>query len=72
MKVRKPGVVRWAVLGLLIAALCVVAAGCGGGDDESSGGVSTEVEGLGTSLDEIKELAKQEGEVNVVQWAGYA
>jgi putative spermidine/putrescine transport system substrate-binding protein len=72
MKGRKPRVARWAVFGLLVAALCVVAAGCGGGDDESSGGVSTEIEGLGTSLDEIKELAKQEGEVNIVQWAGYA
>ena len=72
MKRRKPRVARWAVLGLLVAALCVVAAGCGGGDDESSGGVSTEVEGLGSSLDEIKELARQEGEVNIVQWADYA
>jgi putative spermidine/putrescine transport system substrate-binding protein len=72
MKARKPRVARWAVLGLLVAALCVVAAGCGGGDDESSGGVSTEVEGLGSSLDEIKELARQEGEVNIVQWADYA
>ncbi len=69
---RKPRVARWAVLGLLVASLCVVAAGCGGGDDESSGGVSTEIEGLGSTLDEIKENAKQEGEVNIVQWAGYA
>src|SRR5262245_15293472 len=73
MKGRKPRVARWAAFGLLVAALSVVAAGCGGGDDESSsGGVSTEIDGLGSSLDEIKEMAKQEGEVNIVQWAGYA
>jgi putative spermidine/putrescine transport system substrate-binding protein len=71
MKGRKTRVARWALLGLLVAALSVVAAGCGGGDDEG-GGVSTEVEGLGTSLEEIQSLAREEGEVNVVQWAGYA
>ncbi|HJR93931.1 MAG TPA: extracellular solute-binding protein [Gaiellaceae bacterium] len=64
--------VRWAALGLIVAALSVVAAGCGGGDDEGDGGVSTAVEGLGTSLEEIQSLAREEGEVNVVQWAGYA
>ena len=72
MKGRKVRVARWAVFGLLVAALSVVAAGCGGGDDEGSGDVSTAVEGLGTSLEEIQELAREEGEVNVVQWAGYA
>jgi putative spermidine/putrescine transport system substrate-binding protein len=73
MKGRNGRVARWAVFGLLVAALSVVAAGCGGSDDEEgSGGASTEVEGLGTSLEEIKELARDEGEVNVVQWAGYA
>ena len=34
MKARKARVARWAVFGLLVAALSVVAAGCGGGDDE--------------------------------------
>jgi putative spermidine/putrescine transport system substrate-binding protein len=72
MKGRKLRVARWTALGLLIAALSVVAAGCGGGDDEGGGGVSTEVEGLGTSLEEIQSLAREEGEVNIVQWAGYA
>ena len=72
MKARKVRVARWAVFGLLVAALSVVAAGCGGGDDEGSGDVSTAVEGLGTSLEEIQEMAREEGEVNVVQWAGYA
>ncbi len=72
MKARKVRVARWAVFGLLVAALSVVAAGCGGGDDDGDGGVSTAVEGLGTSLEEIQSLAREEGEVNVVQWAGYA
>jgi putative spermidine/putrescine transport system substrate-binding protein len=62
--------VVWTVLGLVVAALAVVAAGCGGGDD--GGEVSTEIEGLGSSLDEIQQLARDEGEVNIVQWAGYA
>ena len=70
MKGRKR-VARWAVLGLLVGALSVVAASCGGGDDGGSG-ASTEIEGLGTSLEEIQANAKTEGEVNVVQWAGYA
>ncbi|MGH3136330.1 MAG: extracellular solute-binding protein [Gaiellaceae bacterium] len=70
MKGRKIRVARWAVSGLLVAALSVVAAGCGGGDD--SAGASTEIEGLGTSLEEIQANAKTEGEVNIVQWPGYA
>jgi putative spermidine/putrescine transport system substrate-binding protein len=61
----------WVALGLLVAALSVVAAGCGG-DDDGGGEASTEIEGLGTSLEEIQELAREEGAVNVVQWAGYA
>ncbi|MBA2740816.1 MAG: extracellular solute-binding protein [Actinobacteria bacterium] len=60
----------WTALGLVVTALAVVAAGCGGGDD--GGSASTEIEGLGSSLEEIQELAREEGEVNVVQWAGYA
>jgi putative spermidine/putrescine transport system substrate-binding protein len=59
----------WAALGLLVAALSVVAAGCGGGDDE---GGDTAIEGLGSSLEEIQEMAREEGEVNLVQWANYA
>ena len=58
----------WAALGLLVAALSVVAAGCGGGSDSAS----TEIEGLGSTLDEIRANAKDEGEVNLVIWAGYA
>lgn len=59
----------WAALGLTVAALGVLAAGCGGGDD---GEASTEIEGLGSSIEEIQELARDEGEVNLIQWPGYS
>ena len=59
----------WTVLGLLVAALAVVAAGCGGGDDDGS--ASTEIEGLGTTLEEIQTNAQDEGEVNLIAWSGY-
>jgi len=72
MKGRKVRVARWAVFGLLVAALSVVAAGCGGGDENGDGGTSTSIEGLGSSLEEIQANAREEGEVNVVQWPGYA
>ena len=52
-----------------MGALCVVAAGCGGGDDESS--ASTEIEGLGTTFEEIQANAQTEGQVDLVAWAGY-
>ena len=70
MKGRKTRVARWAVFGLLVAALSVVAAGCGGGDGDGS--ASWEIPGLGTTLDEIEANAQEEGEVNIVQWPGYA
>jgi putative spermidine/putrescine transport system substrate-binding protein len=69
MKGRDTRAARWAVVGLLVAALSVVSAGCGGGDD---GGDSTAIEGLGSSLGEVQELARDEGEVNLVIWPGYA
>jgi putative spermidine/putrescine transport system substrate-binding protein len=53
----------------LVAALAIVAAGCGG-DDESGG--AAQIEGLGSTLEEIQANAREEGEVNIVQWAGYA
>jgi putative spermidine/putrescine transport system substrate-binding protein len=70
MSGRQARVARWAVFGLLVAALSVVAAGCGGGD--GGGAASTEIEGLGTSLEEIQANARTEGEVNLVQWPDYA
>jgi putative spermidine/putrescine transport system substrate-binding protein len=71
MSGRKVRVGRWAVLGLLVGTLSVVAAGCGGGNDNSSS-ASTEIEGLGTTLEQIQANAKNEGEVNLVIWPGYA
>jgi putative spermidine/putrescine transport system substrate-binding protein len=56
-----------AALALLVAALAVVAAGCGG-DDEGSGAT---LEGLGTSIEDIQANAKEEGQLNLVNWAGY-
>ncbi len=63
---------RWAALGLLVASLSVVSAGCGGGDEEGSADDSWQIEGLGSTLEEIQANAKEEGQVNIVQWAGYA
>lgn len=70
MKGRKARVARWALLAMLVGSLSVVAAGCGGGGDEGS--ADWQIEGLGTTLDEIEANARDEGEVNLVQWAGYA
>ncbi len=60
---------RYGVRGALVLVtglLAVVAAGCGG-DDEGS----TAQEGLGSSIEEIQEKAKEEGQVNLINWAGY-
>ena len=64
-------VARWAALGLLV-----------GGAGGRRRGLrrrrrrrrrrATAIEGLGTSLEEIQAKAREEGEVNIVQWAGYA
>jgi putative spermidine/putrescine transport system substrate-binding protein len=70
MTERKRRVVRWAVFGLLVATLSVVAAGCGGGGDEAGG--DWQIEGLGSSIEEIQDLAREEGQVNLVQWPGYS
>jgi putative spermidine/putrescine transport system substrate-binding protein len=68
------GWARPAALAALLIALAFAAASCGGDDDESGGGeaASTEIAGLGTTLDEIKQKAREEGEVDLIQWAGYA
>ena len=64
-------IAAWAALGILVTGLAVLAAGCGGGDDSSSS-ADWQVEGLGSTLDEIEANAKNEGQVNMVIWAGYA
>lgn len=71
MKGREKRVARWAALGLVVAALSVVAAGCGGGGDGGAGD-AWQIEGLGSSLEEIQALAREEGQVNLVQWPGYS
>jgi putative spermidine/putrescine transport system substrate-binding protein len=58
---------RAGLLGL-VATLAVVAAGCGGDDEGGSGAI----EGLGGSIEEIQEMARDEGQVNLVIWSGYA
>jgi len=70
MKGRTARGARWAALGLVVAALSVVAAGCGGGGGEAGG--EWQIEGLGSSLEEIQDLAREEGQVNLVQWPGYS
>jgi putative spermidine/putrescine transport system substrate-binding protein len=62
--------VRWALVALVVGGLAVVAAGCGGDDD--GGGGDWQVEGLGASLEEIQANAREEGQVNIVQWPQYA
>ncbi|MSO95127.1 MAG: spermidine/putrescine ABC transporter substrate-binding protein [Thermoleophilia bacterium] len=58
-----------ALLALAVAALAIVAAGCSRSD--SSGSANTEIKGLGATLEEIQANARTEGEVNLVNWAGY-
>jgi putative spermidine/putrescine transport system substrate-binding protein len=67
---RRKRIAVWTALGLLVAALSVVAAGCGGGDDEASG--DWQIAGLGGTIEEIEANAKEEGEVNLVIWPDYA
>jgi putative spermidine/putrescine transport system substrate-binding protein len=64
-------VLRRGLAALLVAVLAGVAASCGG-DDDGGGGGDWQIEGLGSTLDEIKESAREEGQVNLVQWPQYA
>jgi putative spermidine/putrescine transport system substrate-binding protein len=69
MSTRKRRFALWAAFALLVGTLAVLSAGCGSDDEEGSS--ATQIEGLGSDLDEIKEQAREEGQVNLVQWAGY-
>ena len=69
MKGRNTRVARWATLGLLVASLCVVAAGCGGSDDgEGEHGDRRARRDTGGDPG----AGTEEGEVNLVQWPDYA
>jgi putative spermidine/putrescine transport system substrate-binding protein len=57
------------VVSALVGALSFMAAGCGGGGSKSA---STELKGLGASINDIKAKARNEGKVNLVIWPGYA
>ena len=57
---------RWLGVAVYLVVALFAATSCGG--DDGGGGV----EGLGGDLEEIKELAREEGQVNLIQWAGYA
>jgi putative spermidine/putrescine transport system substrate-binding protein len=70
MSTRKRRVARWVGFVLLVGMLAAAAAGCGGGDEE--GGGDWQIDGLGSSLEEIQQAARDEGELNLVIWAGYA
>jgi putative spermidine/putrescine transport system substrate-binding protein len=68
-KTRLRGIAPWFLVLALAAVLSFVAAGCGGGDEGDS---EAQVEGLGSSYEEIQEMARSEGQVDLVIWAGYA
>jgi putative spermidine/putrescine transport system substrate-binding protein len=53
-------------LALVVGSLALIAAGCGGDDESDSA-----QEGLGSSIEEIQENAREEGQVNLINWAGY-
>jgi putative spermidine/putrescine transport system substrate-binding protein len=62
----------WTAFAAFVVVLAFAAAGCGGDDGGGGGSDAAEIEGLGSNLDEIKEKARQEGQVNLVIWSGYA
>jgi putative spermidine/putrescine transport system substrate-binding protein len=63
----------FATLAAFVGALAFLAAGCGGDDGgDSSASDAWQLPGLGTTLEEVQANARNEGEVNVVQWPTYA
>ena len=69
-KVRRRHVAH-AAIAAVVGALAFAASGCGGGGSSCELG-DWQISGLGSSLDEIQQKAKDEGQVNLVIWAGYA
>jgi putative spermidine/putrescine transport system substrate-binding protein len=61
----------WAVLGLVVASLSVLAAGCGGDDEEGSGATNAGETGTDTASGMPTKLGAGEGQVNLIAWAGY-
>ena len=66
---RKRALGALALTGLLIF-FAFAAAGCGS-DDDGDGNGAASVEGLGSDIDDIKAKAREEGQVNLINWAGY-
>jgi putative spermidine/putrescine transport system substrate-binding protein len=66
---RKRALGALALTGLIIF-FAFAAAGCGGEDDGDGNG-SASVEGLGSDIEEIRASAREEGQVNLINWAGY-
>jgi putative spermidine/putrescine transport system substrate-binding protein len=60
----------WLAFAGLLVFFAFAAASCG--EDDDGGGSASSIEGLGSDLDEIKDRARDEGQVNLVIWAGYA
>jgi putative spermidine/putrescine transport system substrate-binding protein len=58
-----------ALTGLLIF-FAFAAVNCGG-DDDGDGNGAASVEGLGSDIEEIRATAREEGQVNLINWAGY-
>ena len=61
----------WLVLAGILAALALVAAGCGGDDDESAGGDSTAAESTESTPAELDKVTLQLKWVTQAQFAGY-
>jgi putative spermidine/putrescine transport system substrate-binding protein len=62
-----------AAVATAVGALAFAAAGCGGGGGGGGNALGDwHVSGLGSTLDEIQANAKQEGQVDLVEWAGYS
>jgi putative spermidine/putrescine transport system substrate-binding protein len=70
MTKRRRRVLFRSALALLVGSLAILAAGCGGGGGGAEG--DWQIEGLGSTLGEIQQKARDEGQVNMVIWAGYA
>ena len=65
---KQHGLKVFALAGLLVF-FAFAAANCGGDDD--GGGSASSVEGLGSDIEEIRASAREEGQVNLINWAGY-